>query len=83
MPGSATSPSGDTVARSSGSSWLYSTHSVISRPSAACVSFAIPPMACFGRRGTAIELTARLRSTDTPRNAGRVWKPRAAGEGAE
>mmetsp|Transcript_7195 Transcript_7195/g.30649 ORF Transcript_7195/g.30649 Transcript_7195/m.30649 type:complete len:245 (+) Transcript_7195:694-1428(+) len=64
-----TSPSGLIVARSKGSSWLYSTFTVILRPSR-CASSAMAPMASFALRGTHSELNWKPFSLDTPRAPG-------------
>mmetsp|Transcript_18267 Transcript_18267/g.29176 ORF Transcript_18267/g.29176 Transcript_18267/m.29176 type:complete len:205 (-) Transcript_18267:720-1334(-) len=60
-----TSPSALMVARSRGSSWLYSTLTVILRPST-CVSSAMAPMASLALRGTHSELKTNPFSALTP-----------------
>mmetsp|Transcript_127242 Transcript_127242/g.341463 ORF Transcript_127242/g.341463 Transcript_127242/m.341463 type:complete len:209 (-) Transcript_127242:206-832(-) len=73
---SAVSPSGMVVLRKSGSSWLYSTLRVMLEPSVR-VSWAMPPMASFGFRGTATEFMAMPVSDDTPRVASTVLTKKA------
>mmetsp|Transcript_19213 Transcript_19213/g.62570 ORF Transcript_19213/g.62570 Transcript_19213/m.62570 type:complete len:229 (+) Transcript_19213:1975-2661(+) len=74
VEGSFTSPSGETVARKSGSSWLYSTLTVISRPVLAFLRRVMAPIASFALRGTASELTSSFCFTLTPRVAGTTLK---------
>mmetsp|Transcript_16550 Transcript_16550/g.56294 ORF Transcript_16550/g.56294 Transcript_16550/m.56294 type:complete len:200 (+) Transcript_16550:718-1317(+) len=73
-----TSPSGLMVERSSGSSWLYSTFTVMSRGGSAPppVSLAMAPTACLALRGMASEFTSRPSSTLTPSMAGSVQNAR-------
>mmetsp|Transcript_55931 Transcript_55931/g.137080 ORF Transcript_55931/g.137080 Transcript_55931/m.137080 type:complete len:260 (-) Transcript_55931:644-1423(-) len=74
VAGSATSPPlYCSVERSSGSSWLYSTLTVYTRPSP-CSSLQIAPTASPGVRGTHTELTSKLWVALTPRTAGSARK---------
>mmetsp|Transcript_7022 Transcript_7022/g.9965 ORF Transcript_7022/g.9965 Transcript_7022/m.9965 type:complete len:200 (-) Transcript_7022:475-1074(-) len=75
--GSFSSPMPAPCARSSGSSWLYSTLTVISSPLALCTSRAMAPMACFAARWMASELTSSESALLTPSMAGSVSSARA------
>mmetsp|Transcript_5616 Transcript_5616/g.15698 ORF Transcript_5616/g.15698 Transcript_5616/m.15698 type:complete len:255 (+) Transcript_5616:805-1569(+) len=70
--GSFTSPSsGEMVARSSGSSWLYSTLMVSSSPLASFTSLVMAPAASPAVRGTQMEFMSRSSERETP-SAGRM-----------
>ena len=68
-----TSPSLLIVARRSGSSWLYSTFTVIFRPSV-WVSSVMAPMASLALRGTQSELNTNPFCLDTPSAPGTTRK---------
>mmetsp|Transcript_8619 Transcript_8619/g.38023 ORF Transcript_8619/g.38023 Transcript_8619/m.38023 type:complete len:205 (+) Transcript_8619:940-1554(+) len=68
-----TSPSLFIVARRSGSSWLYSTFTVILRPSV-WVSSVMAPIASFALRGTQSELNTNPFCLETPRAPGTTRK---------
>ena len=73
VAGSAASPAGETVARSSGSSWLYSTLTVIARPGSSVDSRrTTAPISWPGARGTHIELASSASAVLTPTNGARL-----------
>mmetsp|Transcript_61974 Transcript_61974/g.145773 ORF Transcript_61974/g.145773 Transcript_61974/m.145773 type:complete len:212 (-) Transcript_61974:585-1220(-) len=74
VAGSLTSPPANSlVVLSSGSSWLYSTLTVTTRPSE-CESLQMPPTASPGVRGTHTELMSIFLDAETPSTLGSARK---------